>query len=154
MPLRTCMHAVSVAAIALQTGINRAYSSAKRSGLFVDASAARGQCLREEGAKLAEGGNYWEAVRCWDQALALTPHSPQLHEMKAQVSATSLFFTAGLPALLLHCWTWIQVLLELDQVWPAVQSAECAVAVEPTWAVALQTLGRAQLAMGEIHLVR
>jgi len=47
----------------------------------------------------------------------------------------------------------MQVLLELEEVFPAVQAAEKAVQLDPTWAIAKQTLGRAQLGMGEVHMV-
>ena len=47
-----------------------------------------------------------------------------------------------------------QVLLELGEVFPAVQCGERAVELEPTWGVARQTLGRAQLGLGEVHMVR
>ena len=47
----------------------------------------------------------------------------------------------------------MQVLLELEEVYPAVRAAETAVQLEPTWAIARQTLGRAQLGMGEVHMV-
>ena len=36
---------------------------------------------------------------------------------------------------------------------PAVQGAEKAVSLDPTWVVARQTLGRAQLGLGEVHAV-
>ena len=47
----------------------------------------------------------------------------------------------------------LQALLELDQVFPAVLSAEKAVQADPTWAPGLQTLGRAQLGLGEVNMV-
>lgn len=43
--------------------------------------------------------------------------------------------------------------MELGEVFPAVQSGERAVELEPTWGVAWQTLGRAQLGLGEVRLV-
>uniref|UniRef100_A0A4W3GWS6 Tetratricopeptide repeat protein 33 n=1 Tax=Callorhinchus milii TaxID=7868 RepID=A0A4W3GWS6_CALMI len=70
-----------------------------------------------------------QAIRCWDEAIQLTPDCAALYEMKAQV------------------------LLMLDAVFRAVQVAEVAVRLAPRWWVALQTLGRAQLNMGEISLV-
>ena len=46
-----------------------------------------------------------------------------------------------------------QVLLELNELFPAVKAAEQAVVLDPTWAVAWQTLGRAQISLGEIEMV-
>ena len=43
--------------------------------------------------------------------------------------------------------------MELSEVIPAVQAAEEAVRLDPTWSVARQTLGRAQLGLGEVHMV-
>lgn len=43
--------------------------------------------------------------------------------------------------------------MELNEVFPAVQAAEKAVGLDPTWSVARQTLGRAQLGLGEVHMV-
>ena len=48
----------------------------------------------------------------------------------------------------------MQVLLELGELFPAVESAEKAVSLDVTWAVARQMLGRAQLGLGEIEMVR
>ena len=46
-----------------------------------------------------------------------------------------------------------QALLELGEVFPAVQCAERAVQLDPQWATARQTLGRAHLAIGELEMV-
>ncbi|XP_031433574.1 tetratricopeptide repeat protein 33 [Clupea harengus] len=45
-----------------------------------------------------------------------------------------------------------QVLTILQEVFPAVQAAEMAVKLRPYWWEAWQTLGRAQLSMGEVEL--
>uniref|UniRef100_V9LC68 Tetratricopeptide repeat protein 33 n=1 Tax=Callorhinchus milii TaxID=7868 RepID=V9LC68_CALMI len=89
---------------------------------------AEAQALRERGTRLSDTHRYSEAIRCWDEAIQLTPDCAALYEMKAQV------------------------LLMLDAVFRAVQVAEVAVRLAPRWWVALQTLGRAQLNMGEISL--
>ena len=44
--------------------------------------------------------------------------------------------------------------MELSEVFPAVLAAEKAVDLNPTWSVARQTLGRAQLGLGEVDMVR
>jgi len=46
-----------------------------------------------------------------------------------------------------------QVLQELHEVFPAVESALKATQYEPNWSTAWQTLGRAQLGLGEVLLV-
>ena len=43
--------------------------------------------------------------------------------------------------------------MEVGEVFPAVQSAEEAVKLSPAWATGLQTLGRSQLGIGEVHMV-
>ncbi len=47
-----------------------------------------------------------------------------------------------------------QVLLELDEIFPAIQAAEMAVSLNPRCPHSLQTLGRAQIAIGEIQMVQ
>ena len=43
--------------------------------------------------------------------------------------------------------------MEVGEVFEAVQSAEKAVELCSTWSTARQTLGRAQLGIGEVHMV-
>jgi cytochrome c-type biogenesis protein CcmH/NrfG len=45
-----------------------------------------------------------------------------------------------------------QVLLEVGRVWEAVQAATSATQLRPNWAPGWATLGRAQLALGEVQL--
>lgn len=47
----------------------------------------------------------------------------------------------------------LQVLTVLQEVFPAVQAAEMAVKLRPLWWEGWQTLGRAQLSLGEVDLV-
>ncbi|XP_078657097.1 tetratricopeptide repeat protein 33-like [Branchiostoma floridae x Branchiostoma belcheri] len=84
--------------------------------------------LKQEGCLLAETQRYWEAIRRWEDALELTPDDAALHEMKAQAY------------------------MEVHEVFPAVQAAEKAVTSDPRWWVAYQTLGRAQLGLGDLKL--
>lgn len=84
--------------------------------------------LKEEGVFLSENGRYWEAIGRWDEAIQLMPDCAALYEMKAQV------------------------LMILNEVFQAVQAAETAVRLNPQWWEALQTLGRAQLSLGEVTL--
>ncbi|XP_061603932.1 tetratricopeptide repeat protein 33 isoform X1 [Phyllopteryx taeniolatus] len=90
--------------------------------------AAESQRLKEEGTALAEQNRHREAVKKWDEAIQLTPDDPLLHEMKAQVLTT------------------------LQEVFPAVEAAETAVKLRSVWWEGWQTLGRAQLSMGEVDL--
>ena len=47
----------------------------------------------------------------------------------------------------------MQVLLELHELFPAIQAAEKAVSLNPHWFVAHQTLGRAQIGFGDTEMV-
>ncbi|NXP23628.1 TTC33 protein, partial [Scytalopus superciliaris] len=71
---------------------------------------------------------YREAILKWDEALQLTPEDATLYEMKSQV------------------------LMSLHEMFPAVHAAEMAVQRNPRSWDAWQTLGRAQLGLGEIAL--
>ncbi|XP_046864276.1 tetratricopeptide repeat protein 33-like isoform X2 [Xenia sp. Carnegie-2017] len=89
---------------------------------------AKSTRLKNEGIELAELQRYWESITKWNEAIELTPENEVLHEMKAQV------------------------FLELNEIFPAVQAAEKAVSINPRCHNSFQTLGRAQLAMGEIQM--
>ncbi|KAL8481942.1 hypothetical protein ACS0TY_028184 [Phlomoides rotata] len=78
-----------------------------------------------QGNKLAEEGKYREALGKWEAAITLMPEKAVLHEQKAQV------------------------LLELEEPWNALKAATRATELEPSWAEAWITLGRAQLNFGE-----
>uniref|UniRef100_UPI00398EE4A0 tetratricopeptide repeat protein 33 n=1 Tax=Pristiophorus japonicus TaxID=55135 RepID=UPI00398EE4A0 len=84
--------------------------------------------LKEEGVLLSENGRYWEAIGRWDEAIQLKPDCAALYEMKAQV------------------------LMIVNEVFQAVQAAETAVRLNALSWEALQTLGRAQLSLGEVTL--
>lgn len=81
--------------------------------------------LQEEGNQRAEASDYSAAVRLWDRALLFAPKRAVLYELKSQV------------------------LMEVGQMWEAVQSASRAAELEPEWPDAFLTLARAQLAFGE-----
>ncbi|XP_062159094.1 uncharacterized protein LOC133866551 [Alnus glutinosa] len=81
--------------------------------------------FQAQGNKLAEDGKYREALGKWEAALTLMPESAVLHEQKAQV------------------------LLEIGDSWNALKAATRATELEPSWAEAWITLGRAQLNFGE-----
>ncbi|CAA7013447.1 unnamed protein product [Microthlaspi erraticum] len=83
------------------------------------------ESFRAQGDKLAEEGKYKEALGKWEAALNLVPENAVLHEQKAQV------------------------LLELGDSWKALKAASRATEIDPSWAEAWTTLGRAQLNFGE-----
>ncbi|KAM9841895.1 tetratricopeptide repeat protein 33 [Aulostomus maculatus] len=100
----------------------------RRREILLEDCAAKSKRLMDEGAVLAEEGRHWEAVKKWDEAIQLTPDNPLLYEMKSQV------------------------LTILQEVFPAVKAAEMAVKFRPLWWEGWQTLGRAQLNMGEVDM--
>ncbi|KAK0140904.1 Tetratricopeptide repeat protein 33 [Merluccius polli] len=100
----------------------------RRRGVLLEDCAARSGRLKGEGALLAEAGRHWEAIKKWDEAIQLTPENALLYEMKSQV------------------------LTILQEVFPAVKAAEMAVKLKPMWWEGWQTLGRAQLSLGEVDL--
>jgi hypothetical protein len=118
---------------------------------------------------------FWEAIKKWDEALLLMPTDSKVLEMKAQVRKLSFvksvfcvpfflfFFFYTLNSVMCNfdkkalsdnasvCV--LQALMAVGEVFPAVQTAQQAVSAQPTWWVGHQTLGRAQLNMGEVKLV-
>ncbi|KAG4963321.1 hypothetical protein JHK85_040773 [Glycine max] len=73
----------------------------------------------------SEDGKYREALGKWEATLVLAPDVPVVHEQKAQV------------------------LLEIGDAWNALKAATRATELDPSWAEAWVTLGRAQLNFGE-----
>ncbi|XP_028318125.1 tetratricopeptide repeat protein 33 [Gouania willdenowi] len=100
----------------------------RRREVLLEDCAAKSKRLKAEGEVLAEQGRHWEAVKKWDEAIQLTPDDPVLYEIKSQV------------------------LTILQEVFPAVKAAEMAVKLRPLWWEAWQTLGRAQINLGEVDL--
>ncbi|XP_022087818.1 tetratricopeptide repeat protein 33-like isoform X3 [Acanthaster planci] len=100
----------------------------QRNVILLEDARSKSKRLKEEGSILADSERYWEALKKWDEALQLTPNNETILDMKAQA------------------------LLILHEVFPAVQAAELAVKSNAKWWPAHQTLGRAQLGLGEIKL--
>ncbi|KAH9622887.1 hypothetical protein KSS87_008960 [Heliosperma pusillum] len=74
---------------------------------------------------LFKDGKYREALGKWENAINLMPQKAVLHEQKAQI------------------------LLEIGDAWGALKAATRAIELDPEWAEAWTTLGRAQLNFGE-----
>ncbi|XP_030005013.1 tetratricopeptide repeat protein 33 [Sphaeramia orbicularis] len=108
--------------------VNWLHAIKRRKEVLLEDCAEKSKRLKEEGSQLAEQGRHWEAIKKWDEAIQLTPENPLLYEMKSQV------------------------LTVLQEVFPAVQAAEMAVKLRPVWWEGWQTLGRAQLNLGEVDL--
>ncbi|XP_048875173.1 tetratricopeptide repeat protein 33 isoform X2 [Brienomyrus brachyistius] len=100
----------------------------RRREVLLEDCATKSQRLKEEGSLLADEGRHWEAIKRWEEAIQLTPEDATLYEMKSQV------------------------LSHLQEVFPAVSAAEMSVKLRPLWWEAWQTLGRAQLNLGEVDL--
>jgi len=84
--------------------------------------------LKQEGILLAEQGKYWQAINRWDNALSLDSSDETVFEMKAQAQIN------------LHEWI------------PAISSAQQCINIKPNWYIGHQTLGRAQMGLGEVQL--
>ncbi|KAK2816435.1 hypothetical protein Q7C36_022706 [Tachysurus vachellii] len=100
----------------------------RRREVLLEDCAAKSKRLKDEGTLLAEQSRHWEAVRKWDEAIQLTPEEAVIYEMKSQV------------------------LTILQEDFAAVQAAEMAVKLQPVWWEAWQTLGHAQINLGEVDL--
>ncbi|XP_010584105.1 PREDICTED: 5'-AMP-activated protein kinase catalytic subunit alpha-1 isoform X6 [Haliaeetus leucocephalus] len=107
---------------------NWVHATKRRKKILVEDCVKKSKELKDEGANLAEKRRYREAIQKWDKALQLTPEDATLYEMKSQV------------------------LMSLHEMFPAVHAAEMAVQRNPRSWDAWQTLGRAQLGLGEIAL--
>ncbi|NXE35663.1 TTC33 protein, partial [Ptilorrhoa leucosticta] len=107
---------------------NWVHAAKRRKEILLEDCVRKSKELKDEGANLAENRRYREALVKWDAALQLTPEDATLYEMKSQV------------------------LMSLHEMFPAVHAAEMAVQRNPRSWDAWQTLGRAQLGLGEIAL--
>ncbi|ELW53463.1 Tetratricopeptide repeat protein 33 [Tupaia chinensis] len=130
---------------------NWLHTMKRRKEILLEGCAEKSKQLKDEGATLAENKRtslgedktsllkvwyycdlnnyrYREAIQKWDEALQLTPNDATLYEMKSQV------------------------LMSLHEMFPAVHAAEMAVQRNPHSWESWQTLGRAQLGLGEIIL--
>ncbi|XP_073477771.1 tetratricopeptide repeat protein 33 [Aquarana catesbeiana] len=100
----------------------------RKKGILLEDNVTKSKRLKDEGALLALNGRYREAVKKWDEGIQLMPEDATFYEMKSQS------------------------LLCLHEIFPAVQAAETAVKRNPRFVEAWQTLGRAQLELGEIAM--
>ncbi|XP_044132640.1 tetratricopeptide repeat protein 33 [Bufo gargarizans] len=104
------------------------HSIKRKKEILLEDNIAKSKRLKDEGALLALNGSHWEAIKKWDEGINLTPEDAALYEMKAQS------------------------LLCLQEMFPAVQAAETAVSRNAKFVEGWQTLGRAQLGIGEIAM--
>ncbi|KAJ3022248.1 hypothetical protein HKX48_006670 [Thoreauomyces humboldtii] len=91
--------------------------------------------LRHEGETLAVAGRYSDALKRWNKALAVADAASVKQGMMVEIGRL--------------CEASAQARMERDEYLDAIESAERAVEVSPGWAVAWQTLGRAQMGYGE-----
>lgn len=84
--------------------------------------------LKREGSLLAEQGRFWEAISRWNEVLLEESSDVGLLDMKAQS------------------------LIQLHEWIPAIESCEIAIKSKKNWWPIYQTLGRAQLGLGEVKL--
>ena len=115
-------------AAAVDDDVDWLTASKRKHGIYLEDSAMKSKRLKEEGNTLAEDGRFWEAIKYWNDALVLRPNDSALHELKSQAYS------------------------ELGELFPAVQCAEDAVRANPTWYIARQRLGRAQMGLGEVEM--
>lgn len=96
----------------------------------VDAEQVQDKVMkwREEGAVMAEHGDYQAALGIFQRCISLCPTDYKSLEMRAQVY------------------------LALDMLLPAVQSAEAAAHLNPSWSDCILTLARCQREIGELRL--
>ncbi|RWS29202.1 tetratricopeptide repeat protein 33-like isoform X1 [Leptotrombidium deliense] len=87
----------------------------------------KGVKLKEMGIFCAENDRFWEAIRNFDEALLFLPNDETLYEMKAQL------------------------LMELNEIFPAVEAAKTSVDLKCNWFIAHQTYARSLLNVGEIE---
>lgn len=84
--------------------------------------------LKQEGSLLAEEDRFWEAISRWNEALCIDSTNVSVLDMKAQA------------------------LLQLHEWIPAIQTCQLAIQTKKNWWPIYQTLGRAQLGLGEVYL--
>ncbi|MGH0148661.1 UNVERIFIED_CONTAM: hypothetical protein FKN15_044595 [Acipenser sinensis] len=106
----------------------------RRKEVLLEDCAAKSKRLKDEGAILAGNGSHPRATASEDN--------------------TALGQLTGKPAGARPDYRgrWCTVLTVLQEVFPAVQAVEMAVRLNPRWWEAWQTLGRAQLILGEVAL--
>eukprot|EP00049_Salpingoeca_infusionum_P014065 m.262032 g.262032 ORF g.262032 m.262032 type:complete len:223 (-) comp15586_c0_seq2:3633-4301(-) len=100
----------------------------KQTAVALEDSASKAARLERDGIVLASDGKYNQALRLWNEAVDLAPERAELYEMKAQL------------------------LMLLEEYFPAVQAAEQAVKKKPEWVEGWLTLGRCQMNYGEVHV--
>jgi len=100
----------------------------KRRVVALENDSVRFDRLKQEGILLAEQGRFWEAISRWNDCLLVNDKDVTVLEMKSQA--------------LIQVHEWI----------PAIKCAEQATKLKKNWWPGYQTLGRAQLGLGELSL--
>lgn len=143
----------------------------KRAAIALEDRTSKRKRLKEEGITHAEAGRYWEAIKKWETALSLSQFN-QIHclhrgnvvnrgdeemgkneRLRERAEFKNSFDSSEervLDAQLLEMKA--QALMELEEVFPAVQAAEAAALSNPVWHVGWRTLGRAQIGFGDIDV--
>lgn len=111
-------------------GAHDAWMRRQAAGSVLQLEDAAGLSARrkEEGCVLAAAGRFHEALSRFHAAIELAPGQAVLHELQAQ------------------CY------MEVGDTYAAIRAAERAVECDTQWADGHQTLGRAQMNLGEVEL--
>uniref|UniRef100_A0A8C5LQL9 Tetratricopeptide repeat domain 33 n=1 Tax=Leptobrachium leishanense TaxID=445787 RepID=A0A8C5LQL9_9ANUR len=128
------------------------HATKRKKEVLLEDNITKSKRLREEGIALAQNARHLEAIKVWDSAIHLTPEDASLYEMKSQDFHTTVMCLAAGAARELRTSCLIVALMCLDEKFHAVQTAETAVQRDPHFVEAWQTLGRAQLGLGEITM--
>lgn len=97
-------------------------------------------------------GNFSAAIAKWDEALQLTPQNPVLWELKAQSSLLHAAWFNRICSYTIVSFVCFLVFLQQDNFFAAVECAEKATKLNPSWPEAFLTLARAQINFGELTL--
>lgn len=110
------------------TAFNWIDEAKRRKIVALEDNQIRFDRLKQEGSLLAEQGRFWEAISRWNDCLLINGEDAAVLEMKSQA------------------------LIQVHEWLPAIECAEKATEIKNNWWPGFQTLGRAQLGIGEVKL--